>query len=61
VSSEHCFYVEFIERTVGYIFNSVGSLVEIESAKIRDRKGKDGMEKVGNPPLSCMSNNIDTN
>ena len=46
---------------MGYIFNSVGSLVEIESAKIRDRKGKDGMEKVGNPPLSCMSNNIDTN
>ena len=44
---------------------AIGSLIEIESAKIRERerKGKDRMKSiVGNPPLSHhISNNTDTN
>jgi len=40
---------------------TVGSLIETETARIKETEKERGKENVGNPPLSHISNNPDTN
>jgi len=40
---------------------TVGSLIETEPARIKETEKERGKGNVGNPPLSRISNNPDTN